>query len=461
MMQKKVCGSMNIIVMGCGKIGTTVVESLITEGHDVLVVDKDPDVITEITNIYDAMGVCGNGADCDTLNEANINSADLFVAVSGSDELNMLACFLAKKMGAKHTICRIRNPEYNEKELNFMRQHLEISLAINPEALAGQELYNLLKLPSAVKVETFSGKGFEMVELILKPDSKLDGLSLIELRKKFRANYLVCVVQRGEEVFIPDGSFVLRAGDKIGLSASVTEIQKLLKLLEIQQKQARSVIIMGASRIAYYLSRLLLNSGNSVKLIEQNKDRAAHISEILPGAVIINGDGAQQELLLEEGIRSTDAFVSLTGMDELNILISCYANSQNVPKVITKVNREELSSMASKLGLETIVSPRRIVANILVRYARALENSLDSQMETLYKLMGDKAEALEFNVLPDFKYINTPLKDMKLKANILIAGIVRGRRSIIPAGDDVILPGDRVIIIAAGQRVRNLSDIIA
>lgn len=451
---------MNIIVMGCGKIGTTIVESLINEGHDVLAVDKNPDVITEITNVYDAMGVCGNGADCDTLSEAGIENADLFVAVSGSDELNMLACFLAKKMGAKHTICRIRNPEYSEKELNFMRQHLEISLAINPEALAGQELYNILKLPSAVKVETFSGKNFEMVELLLKPDSKLDGLSLIDLRKKFRANYLICVVQRGDQVIIPDGSFVLKAGDKIGLTATVTEIQKLLKLLNIQHKQARNVMILGASRTAYYLSKPLLNSGNSVKIIEQNKERAAHVADILPGAVVLHGDGAEQELLLEEGIRSTDAFVSLTGMDELNILISCYANSQNVPKVIAKVNREELSSMASKLGLETIVSPRKIIADILVRYARALENSLDGQMETLYKLMDGRVEALEFNVLPDFKLLNTPLKDMKLKTNILIAGIVRGRRSIIPAGDDVILPGDRVIIIAAGHRIQNLSDII-
>lgn len=451
---------MKIIVMGCGKIGCTVLENLINEGHDVLAIDKNPSVVTDITNVYDAMGVCGNGADCDTLNEAGVEDCDLFVAATASDELNMLACFLAKKMGAKHTICRIRNPEYNEKELNFMRQHLEISLAINPEALAGKALYNLLKLPSAAKVEMFSGKNFEMVELYLKADSRLVGMSLIELRKKFRASYLICAVQRGDDVYIPDGSFVLQKGDKIGITASVTELQKLLKLLGIQHKQARNVMIMGASRTAYYLSKMLIDGGNTVKIIEQDADRAAHISEILPEAVVLHGDGAEQELLLEEGLLSTDAFVALTGLDELNILISCYATSQNVPKVIAKVNRNELSKMAAKLGLETIVSPRKLIADVLVRYARALENTLDSQVETLYKLMGGKVEALEFNVLSDSKIINIPLRDLQLKPNILIAGIVRGRRAIIPAGDDVILPADRVIIFAAGQRIQSLSDII-
>ena len=291
--------------------------------------------------------------------------------------------------------------------------------------------------------------------------TRRDNMSeLIEMRKKYKANFLVCVVQRGEDVIIPDGSFVLKDGDIIGITASVFEIQKLLKSIGVQQKQARNVMIMGASRTAYYLSKLLLNSGNSVKIIEKDEARAAHVSDILPGAVVLCGDGAEQELLLEEGIRSTDAFVALTGMDELNILISCYANSQGVPKVISKVNREELAGMASKLGLETIVSPRKIIADILVRYARALENSLDSQMETLYKLMGGKVEALEFNVLPDSKLVGITLRELQLKENILIAGIVRGRKAIIPSGDDVILADDRVVIIAAGRRIQNLSDII-
>ena len=451
---------MKIIVMGCGKIGKTIVENLINEGYDVLAIDKDPNVITEVTNVYDTMGVCGNGADCDTLTEAGVESADLFVAVSASDELNLLACFIAKKLGAKHTICRVRNPEYNDKELNFMRHHLELSMAINPEALAGKAFYNLLKLPTALKVDTFSGKNFEMVEMIVRPEYKLGNMSLIDMRKKYKASFLVCVVQRGEDVIIPVGSFVLKDGDIIGITASVFELQKLLKSIGVQQKQARSVMIMGASRTAYYLSKLLLNSGNSVKIIEKDEARAAHVSDILPGAVVLHGDGAEQELLMEEGIRTTDAFVALTGMDELNILISCYANSQGVPKVISKVNREELAGMASKLGLETIVSPRKIIADILVRYARALENSLDSQMETLYKLMGGKVEALEFNVLPDSKLVGITLRELQLKENILIAGIVRGRKAIIPSGDDVILADDRVVIIAAGRRIQNLSDII-
>lgn len=452
---------MRIIIVGCGKIGTTIVASLVGEGHDVVVVDGNPDIIAEVTNIYDAMGVCGNGTDCDTLAEAEVDKAELFVSVTGSDELNMLSCFIAKRMGAKHTIARIRNPEYNDSSLGFLCQQLDLSLSINPELLAAQELFNILKFPSAVNVETFSGKSFEIVELRLKEDSPLVGMKLQELRKKYQAKFLICAVQRGEEVYIPDGSFELKSGDKIGLTASPQEIQKLLKMVGILRKQARNVMILGASRTAYYLAKLLTDSGNSVKIIEKDRERCEEFCNDLPGAVMICGDGAEPELLLEEGLASVDAFVALTGTDEENILLSFFANAQNVPKVIPKVNRIELSSMARQLGMDSLVSPQKMISDVLTRYARALQNSLGSNVETLYKIMDGKAEALEFNVQHDFRYLEVPLKEMKFKNNILIAGIIRGRRTIIPAGGDVICVGDRVIVLSTEHRLHDLSDIIA
>ncbi|MGI6264336.1 MAG: Trk system potassium transporter TrkA, partial [Acutalibacteraceae bacterium] len=315
---------MRILVAGCGKIGTAIVASLAQEGHDVVAIDNDPAVLGRLTNIYDVIAVTGNAADCDTLDEAGIASAQLFVAVTGSDELNMLSCYMAGRMGAEHTIARIRNPEYNDRSLNFIKQQLGLSMAINPDLLAAQELFNLLRFPSADKIETFSRRNFEMIELRLKLDSPLNGMRLSDLRKKFKANVLVGVVQRGDDVYIPDGSFILQAGDKIGLTATPTELQKLLRETNQLQRQARSVMILGGSRTAYYLAKQLTAGGHGVRLIEKDLEHCRELSELLPKAVIIHGDGAQQELLLEEGLGSVDAFVALTGMDEENILISIF-----------------------------------------------------------------------------------------------------------------------------------------
>lgn len=451
---------MNIIVVGCGKIGLTIISSLLAEGHDVTALDNNSALISQITDIYDVMGVCGNGADCETLSEAGVEKAELFVAVTNSDELNMLSCYIAKKMGAKHTIARIRNPEYNDNSLGFMREQLGLSISINPELFAAQELFNILKFPSAVKVETFSRRNFELIELRLSPDSPLNGIKLSELRLKHQAKVLIGVVQRGNEVYIPDGNFVLRAGDRIGITATPGELQSFLRGMRLLRKSAKNVMILGGSKTAFYLAQLLTASNTTVKIIEQDKKHCHELCEALPKAVIINGNGAQQEVLMEEGISEIDAFVALTGMDEENILISIFAASQNVPKVISKVNQTELASMAENLGLDCIVSPKKLISDILVRYARALENSLGSSVETLYKLMDDKAEALEFIVAQDARLTNIPLKDLKLKTNTLIAGIIRDRKTIIPGGNDVLLPGDKVIVLAANHRLQDLSDII-
>ena len=425
-----------------------------------MVIDKDEEIIAEVTNIYDVIGVCGIGTDCEILTEAGVQKTDIFIAVTGSDELNMLSCYIAKTLGAENTIARIRNREYNEKSLGFLQHELGLSMSINPEYFAAHDIYNVLKLPSVAHIETFSTRNFEIIELILRDNSPLSGVKIIDLRRQHKAKFLICAVCRDGKVYIPDGNFELKSGDKIALTAAPSEIIKLLKSLKITQRSAKKVMILGASRTGYYLARMLLLSGCSVVIIDKDPKKCQEICEALPNATVILGDGAQQELLREEGLGDVDAFISLTGMDEQNILISYFAQSQNVPKVITKVNRAEFVPLATGLGLDTIVSPRRTITDVILRYVRALKNSVGSNVEKLYKIMDGNAEALKFNVREDFKYIDTPLKDINFKSNILIAGILRNRKAMVPTGDTVILPGDKVIVISAGHTLYDLADII-
>lgn len=450
---------MKIIVNGCGKIGTTILASLVSEGHDVTAIDTNPDVIEKLTNIYDIIGVCGNGADSDVLLEVNAASYDLIISTTQSDEINMLTCFFAKRLGIEHTVARIRNPEYNDKSLNFLKSELEISLIINPELMAAHELFNVLKLPSAAKIETFSVRNFEVVEFKIKEDSVLDGLKIYELRNKFKAKFLICAVQRGEEAYIPSGGFELKAGDKIGVTATASEIIHLFSELGMRKASAKKVMILGGSKTAVYLAKQLCSVGNNVTLIEKERQKCEELVKDLPKALIVCGDGSSQEVLIEEGLASVDAAIALTGLDELNILISSYASSQKVPKVIAKINRQELVPLAEHWGLDTIVSPRKTISNTIVRYARAIENSQGSSVETLYKLMDDKVEALEFIAKPDLEILDIQFKDLKLKSNILIAGIVRDRKIIIPSGVDMITADDKVIVFAANHRINDLSDI--
>ncbi len=451
---------MKIIVVGCGKIGKTIAESLSNERHDVLVIDNNPEVITEVTDTLDVMGLCGNGTSYDKLEEAGVKDAELFIAVTDSDELNMLSCFAAKKLGAKHTVARIRSSEYNTRSLGFMREALELSMVINPELLTAEALYNVLKMPSATKVESFENGAFKMVEIIVKQGSALDGISMIDLRKKVKEHFLISAVQRGNNVYIPNGLFRLRAGDKIGLTATGEDIHGLIKALGVTHKQMHDVMLLGASRISYYLAKKLLSEHTSVKIIDRDAARCTEFAELLDNALIINGDGMNQETLMEEGIDTTDAFIALSGSDETNILIGAYALTRGVSKVIGKVNRRELEAMAERLGLETLISPKYIIADTLVRYARALQNSLGSNVETLYSLLNGGAEALEFNVAAEFPAIGVPLKNVKLKPGILIAGITRDKRAFIPGGEDYIDKGDKVIVIAAGQKLFDLKDVL-
>ena len=452
---------MNIIIAGCGKIGKTLVADLVSEGHDITVIDENPVAVEGITNTYDVMGVCGSATDCDTLEEANVYSADLFIAVTGSDELNMLACFLSKKIGAAYTVARIRNPEYNDRSIGFMRQHLDISMSINPEKLVAQELYNILRLPSAFKVEYFSRRNLEMIEVKLRAEHPICEMSLMKLREKFTENFLISAVLRDGRVYIPDGSFILKSGDIISIAAAPSDMQKLLKGMGMLQKGAKDVILLGGSKIAFYLAKMLTSSGINVKIVEKDFEHCQHLSEALPRTVIIHGDGSHQDLLLEEGIRNVDACVSLTGMDEENIIISIFASSHNVPKVITKINSDELCKMSDRLGLDCVVSPKAVTSDVVVRYARALQNSQGSNVETMYTVMDGKAEVLEFKVGSDARLTDIPLKNLKIKPGILIVGIIRaGKVVIIPTGDDVIKNGDKVIVLAADHRLDDLSHIV-
>ena len=451
---------MKIIIFGCGKIGRTIIESLVDEGHDIVAVDSNRSVVDEVTDIYDVMGLCGNGVDSDTMSEAGIDEAELFVAVTGSDELNMLACFLAKKMGAKYTLARIRNPEYNDDSLGIMKHHLDLSVVLTPEKLVAKEIFNNLRYPSSVKVETFSNRTLEIVELHIGESSPFAGSTLSELRKNYTESFLVCCVLRDGNVFIPDGNCKLQVGDKIGLTASRTEIIKLLRSIGLPSKQPKNVIIIGGGRISYYLSKMLISSGVNVKIIEMDKNICHELALALPEATVIMGDGMKPEILLEEGIATSDAFIALTGKDETNILTSFFVAGQTMSTIISKINRSDLASSAEKMGLECIISPQQTVSNVVSSYVRALQNSVGSNVETLYKIMDGKAEVLEFKVSGDFKYTSIPLKDMTLKNNILISGIIRGRKPIIPTGNDTILSGDRVIVLAAGHLLSNLEDII-
>lgn len=451
---------MNIIVAGCGKIGTVLIERLLEDGHDITAVDVEKTCIDSVANNYDIIGVCGNCADPDTLREASVESADVFIAATETDETNMVSAFFAKRMGAKHTIARIRRTEYNDGDISFIRKELELSRTINPEQAAARSIYNILKMPSASKIETFATRSLEMIEIKLRDNSPLSGLTLKQIREKHNGTYLICAVKRGETTTIPNGDFVLQSGDKTGIIAPHSELTKLLKKLGFINQKMSDVMILGGSRIACYLAKSLAATA-SVKILEQNKDRCVLLSKELPRCEIINSDGAHSEILAEEGLKDMDAFVALTGLDEENILMSVYANSLGVPKVVTKVNRNELAGMSELLGLDSIFSPGKLVADTVVSYVRALQDAPGGKVETLYKLMDDTAEALEFIASESFSASGRKLMETKFRSNILVAGIIRNGETIIPSGTDCIMPGDRVIIISARQGIKALSDILA
>ncbi len=451
---------MRIVIVGTGKVGTTLAEQLSMEDHDIFVIDQNQATVDHLVNTLDIMGVCGNGASYQVLLEAEVQKADLLVACTSQDEINLLCCLVAKKLGAQNTIARVRNPEYSD-QLVFMRDELGLSMSINPERAAASELYKLLKFPSALKIETFSNKRVEMAEIKLREDSILDNVYLRDLHKTYKGKALICSVQRGSEVTIPGGNFMLKSGDRINVIAQADDMVDFVSSLGRTLPAARDVMLVGGGRISFYLARMLTENGARVKIIDIDPKRCAELSRLLPHAMIICGDGTDQELLSEEGIETMDAVVALTGFDEENIILALYAQSATEAKIITKINRPTLASIAESTGLGSIISPRVLTANIIIRYVRSMQNSMGSNIETLHRLVGGAVEALEFRVNDTFPQVDIPLMELRLKPNILIACISRGGRTIIPGGRDYISAGDRVIVIAAGDHFDDLSDILA
>ncbi len=450
---------MNIIIVGAGKIGKELIDRFSKENHDLTVIDEDADLVDRLTEDYDIMGICGNGTICSTLKEANIAHADILAATTAKDEINMICCMIGRKMGAKSCIARVRNVEYTSQTA-FMREEMGISVLVNPECDAAKEISRVINFPAAIKIDTFAKGKLDLAEFKIDSGSKLDGKALWEINKNFSQKFLICAAQRGDEVFIPNGNFVVRSGDRIHITAEHRELVRFLKDIGLQQQKIKSVMIIGGGTIAYHLARRLCETGIHVTIIEIDERVCVRLNSLLPKAEIICADGSDQEVLLEQGIENVDACVSLTGIDEENIIISLFANVKGVDKVITKVNKVSLMNILDSIGLDTIISPKTITSDIIMRYSRAIQNSEGSHIKTLYKIVDGKAEALEFIATSEFEGLDTPLKDLKLKSNLLVAGILRKENFFVPNGEDVIKSGDRVIIVTAGNILKDLDEII-
>lgn len=449
---------MNIVIVGDGKVGAALTEHLSTEGHDVVVIDKDPKVVEEMVNQYDVMGLCGNGASYSVQMEAGVDKARLLIAATSSDELNILCCLVAKKIGAHHTVARVRNPEY-AKQLHFFKEELGLSLVVNPEFAAANEIARVLRFPTALNMESFAGDRVDLAEIEIKADNPLAGMCVYEIVGRFKARVLICAVQRGENVYIPNGNFGLQAGDRIHITSKRSDMIAFMKELGIYRHRTKNVLISGGGKMGYYLARQLSETGHKVKVIEIEEQRAEILADLLPHATVICGDGSDRNLLLEQGLDNQDAFVSLTTIDEENIITTMYASSIGVGKTVAKVNRVSYDILQS-IGIETAVSSKTIAANQILGYVRALENSGASSVQTLYKLVNDRVEALEFRIeTEEAFYIGRTLKELQLKDDVIIGCILRKGKIIYPCGDDTIENGDNVIVITARSGFKNFEEI--
>ena len=407
----------------------------------------------------DVFCVAGEGGSVEVQQRADVPHADLVIACTSTDECNMLSCLIARRLGARHTIARVRNPIYY-KQIDFLKKDLHLSMVVNPELICGGDITRLLLFPDASKVETFVKGRVELVEFPIHC-GKLEGLSLSELYARFQVQVLVCAVESGETVLIPDGDYILKAGDKLHIAASHQNMEQFFKKIALRKEKIKNAMICGGGRVAYYLASQLCNLGMNVKIIERNRERCEELCELLPKATIINGDATEHDLLIEEGIEKTDAFIALTGMDEENIIMSLFAKTQGVNKIVAKVNEDSRAQMVEGLGIDSIVSAKSATADAIMSYVRARQNSYGSaNVETMYQLVGGKVEALEFIVRSEAEYTNIPLKNLTIKPNNLIACIARENRIILPDGEDCIKVGDSVIVVTMSQKVQDIKDII-
>ena len=450
---------MKIIVVGDGKVGLTLTEQLSKEEHDIVVIDKNPTVLQNSQETFDVMVVPGNGASRQVLLEAGAQDADLVIAATSADEINLLCCLTAKKLGCTHTIARVRNPEY-AGQLVFLKDELGLSMVINPEATATREMFQILQFPSFLNRDRFAKGRVEIVELKVEKGCTIIGKYLHELHENAKVKVLVCAVERGEQVYIPSGNFKIEEGDKIHVTAETRDLTKLIHYLGIPLPKMRDVVIVGGSRLGYYLANMLIQSGVKVKIIEIDYERCLQLSELLPKALIINGDGCQQKLLNEEVYGKADAVISLLNIDEVNLVISMYAKKLGVPKVIAKIDRIEYMNVFKSFTEESFISPKNLICNDVLRYVRAVGNSGEGSMLTLYRLIGNQVEAIEFLAGKDTHFLGVPFSKVPMRPNLLIASIRRDDRTIFPTGSDCIQLGDRVLIVTTESgRFYELNDI--
>ena len=461
MLQKKAekKHNLNIIIVGLGKVGGTLVEQLSKEGNDITIIDKNPTAVQAMSGLYDVMGIVGNGASYSVQMEAGIENCDLFIAVTESDELNLLCCTVAKRVSNCSAIARVRTPDYS-KEVEYLREKLGLTMIINPDLEAAKEVARILYLPATLEVNSFAHGQAELIKFKIPEGNILANLPISQLGKAVSHKVLICAVERDGEVFIPSGNFVLEEGDIISYVANRKVAKQFLNALGFNTRQVKNTMIIGGGTSAQYLADKLIHSGVSVKIIEKDRARCEELSLLLPKAIIINGDGTDEELLKEEGIHSAESFVPLTGIDEENIMLTLFARQVSNAKVVTKINHITFKDVINNLDLGSIFYPRYITSEAIIAYARAKKNSLGSNIETLYHMFDSRVEAIEFRVRNASKVTNTPLMELSLKKNLLIPFINRNGSIIIPSGQDSIHVGDTVMVVTTHTGFNDIMDIL-
>lgn len=451
---------MKIIVIGTGKVGSLLIEQLAQEGHRIVAIDHNEKKLTEIQNSLDVLCLPGDAVNRSLLIEAGVETADLAIAATDSDEVNMLCCLMARKLGAKHTIARVRKHELAD-EINMFSEDMGLSMTVNPERYAAQEIFSLLRFTGLTSVESFGHGLFEMMEFRITEDGPVTSMTLQELDAKYRSSALVCAIRRNGETIIPDGSARLRTGDVICFAAKPKEAERFLKLAGIRRRMPKHVIIVGAGRITYYLVRMMSFIGMRPVVIENDAAKAEALNQELPDVLVINADGTNRDVLDEEGLDMTDAFVSLTGTDEVNMLMGMYAQREGVPKVVTKISRSSMLDLIDATRAGSIVCPRDIVSSRVISYVRAMESAGSSNVETVFRIADGTAEALEFKVNTGHKDLTgIPLRDLRIKGGVLLCAIIRNGKVLIPRGSDTIEQGDRVVISTTIKQLTDLSMIL-
>lgn len=450
---------MNIIVVGSGKVGCTLAEQLTAEGHDITIIDIDPLKLQNISEVLDVLCVVGNGTSYHVQKEAGVEKADLLIAVTNHDEINMLSCLIAKKAGNCKTIARVRNPEYYQ-DIGFIKEELGLSMAINPEKAAAAEMARLIQFPSAIEVDTFAKGRVNLLRFCITENSILNGLKLSESSQKIGNDALICIVERNNNVIIPDGNVTLYANDIISIIIPLQKVSSFFKKIGIKSKAIHSVMLAGGGTTSYYLSEILLKTDFRVKIIEPNRDRCVILSELLPKALIINGNTNDQRLLSQEGIEDIDAFVSLTDTDEENILISLYTNKISNARLITKIDNISFEEIVNTLPIGITIYPKNITAEYIIKYVRSMQNTNSSNVETLYRMVDNKVEAIEFIVGQNSTLTNIPLERLKTKDNLLVCSIIRKGATITPNGQNVLKPGDNVIVVTTHLGLSDITDIL-